>query len=139
MACNFFYNTLVRTRYRVASRLCGDRRGSTILRVDLSATYGETGVSANVNFYDGGPGLYQAAGTILDWYWMLGDGISLWAFSVRPAQANNMVEVQRTWVVSNNNLQQTTWQTVSVQDPPPAPDIREGGGGLLRFAAIGSS
>jgi hypothetical protein len=96
-------------------------------------------MSANVNFYDGGPGLYQASGEILDWYWVLGDEKSFWGFSVRPAQANNWVEVVRTWVVSNNNMQQTTWQTVSVQDPPPARDIREGGGGILHFAAIGSS
>lgn len=96
-------------------------------------------MSANVNFYNGGPGLFQAVTTTpVRWQWQLGDGASYWGFSVRPSQANNQVEIRRLFTVSDNDLVQTTFLDVLVSNPT-GPNIREGGGGLLNFAAIGSS
>ena len=94
-------------------------------------------MSANVNFYSAS--VFQADHTVLDWSWGLGDNQSYWGFSVRPAGANNSVELQRVVTVTGNSLSQTTVLTVSVQDPPPWSSPRESGGGLLHFAAIGSS
>ena len=93
-------------------------------------------MSANVNFYHAT--VFQAVGT-QSWHWQLGDGVSYWGFSARPTGANNQVELQRVYTIANNDLMQMTHLVVLVSTPPPARDIRESGGGLFNFTAIGSS
>ena len=96
-------------------------------------------MAANVNFYTVNPALaFQADNTVQTWWWILGDNYSYWGFSVRPYQANNRVSLTNVTTQSDNDLVQTTFLTVAVSDPVGR-NIREGGGGLLKFTAIGSS
>ena len=96
-------------------------------------------MAANVNFYGADPNVcFQADNTTATWSWVLGDNNSYWGFSVRPFQANNLVALNAVATQSDNDLVQTTFLTVAVSDPS-GPNIRTGGGGLLRFTAIGSS
>jgi hypothetical protein len=47
---------------------------------------------------------YQAVGTAT-WDWdAFGEGDHYWSFSVRPQQANMLVEVEREWTTTDNSL-----------------------------------
>jgi hypothetical protein len=94
-------------------------------------------MSANVDFYDGGPSLFQAVG-VMGWTWQLGDNVSFWGFSVRPLGANNQAALTSVSASADNDLVQTTFMTVVVADAA-GPNVRTGGGGILKFTAIGSS
>jgi hypothetical protein len=94
---------------------------------------------SNVAYYGTSVDTFQAVGT-QNWYWNLGDNTSYWGFSVRPAGANNQVELQSVATVADNAGNQTTILTVSVSSAPAGwPNIRTGGGGSLNFTAIGVS
>jgi hypothetical protein len=96
-------------------------------------------MAANVNFYGADPNAcFQDDNTVITWSWLLGDNYSYWGFSVRPYQANMRVSLTNVTTQSDNDLVHTTFLTVSSTDPT-GPNIRERGGGLLRFTAIGSS
>jgi hypothetical protein len=95
---------------------------------------------SNVNFY--GPfnvDLFQAADNVMrTWKWQLGDNSSYWDFSVRPFDANNMVELNSVLTVADNDGTQWTLLNVTASPPPAAwPNIRDAIGGNLNFTAIG--
>src|SRR5688572_15916690 len=47
---------------------------------------------------------YQAVGTT-EWEWdTVGEGDHYWSFSLRPKQANMLVEVEREWATTNNDM-----------------------------------
>jgi hypothetical protein len=77
-------------------------------------------------------GLWQASGTT-EWWWRRGDNQHYWAFSIRPRQANSVVEIVQQWTVSDNDLNQVEHFQVKLTDLlSPA----GGGGGLLQFNVI---
>jgi hypothetical protein len=74
---------------------------------------------------------WQASGTF-EWWWRRGDNSHYWAFSIRPRQANTVVEVVRQWTVSDNDLNQEEHFIVTLTDT-----LSPGsGGGLLMFNVI---
>jgi hypothetical protein len=75
-------------------------------------------------------GLFQAAGTT-EWWWGLGDNQHYWAFSIRPRQANTVVEIVQQWTVSDNDLNQGEHFQVKLTNTSPGSS-----GALLQFNAI---
>ena len=74
---------------------------------------------------------FQAPGTI-DWEWdRAGEGDHYWAYSVRPRQANILVEVLRQWTTVDNNLNPVEHFRVRVADFDHGSN-----GGLLMFNVI---
>jgi hypothetical protein len=74
---------------------------------------------------------YQAVGTT-EWEWdAVGEGDHYWSFSVRPKQANMLVEVEREWATTNNDLNAVQHFVVRV-----AGYDRSEAGGLLMFNVI---
>src|SRR6266404_696985 len=93
---------------------------------------------ATVTQYWNKGGCYQKYGTS-DWYWKLGDGQYYWGFAVRPHQANDMVTLSKLSAYSDNDMNQTTILTVTMNTAPlDDPKVRriQGDGGLLQFTAI---
>lgn len=92
---------------------------------------------ATVIQYWNNPGsCYQADGTV-EWTWKLGDRDFYWGFSVRPYQANQKVQLDSVYAVSDNDNNQATHLVVTVAPAPPGPNIRpDTTGTLLRFTAI---
>jgi hypothetical protein len=95
---------------------------------------------SNVNFY--GPynvDCYQPADSkSRTWKWQLGDNASYWGFSVRPFDANNMVQLNSVSTVADNDGVQWTLLTVTASPPPAGwPNIANADGGNLNFTAIG--
>ena len=74
---------------------------------------------------------YQAVGTT-QWEWdTVGEGDHYWGFSLRPKQANMLVEVEREWATTNNEMNAVQHFVVRV-----AGHDRSETGGLLMFNVI---
>jgi hypothetical protein len=96
---------------------------------------------SNVNYY--GPynvDCYQLVDNITrTWKWQLGDNVSYWGFSVRPFDANSMVQLTSVFTVADNDGTQWTLLNVTASPPPPGwPGALDLGPGInLNFTAIG--
>ncbi len=86
---------------------------------------------ATVGHWWAGYSPYQAVGTT-KWYWDFGgEGDHYWSFSVRPKQANMLVEVERERTTTDNDLNPIQHFQVRV-----AGHHRSDTGGLLMFNVI---
>jgi hypothetical protein len=92
---------------------------------------------ATVTQFWSDPGACYQADSTVTWTWAYGDRDFFWSFAVRPFQANQMVTVNWTSSVSDNDVNQVTLLNVTVAAAPPGPNTRpDTTGTLLRFTAI---
>jgi len=88
---------------------------------------------ASVNHWWASYSPYQAPGR-MEWYWETGgEGDHYWAYSVRPKQANTLVEVERQWTTVDNNMSAVEHFVVRVEPYDRSPSQS---GGLLMFNVI---
>jgi hypothetical protein len=86
-------------------------------------------MSANVQYFGTSVDTFQAAGTTLSWWFVLGDNTSFWGWSARPAGANMSVGLEEVITSADNLGTQVTHLIVNVIE----------GSGNINFTAIGVS